>query len=104
MLIQVSQIAVGTCYGTANKQQRRVWAIRAGKVYYFSRGGGHPWRPGHTLASPPSLKSFAAAVDAIIPFADLDCRRPQRLIPNRRRMFSPKWIKPSMSRSPKGRT
>ena len=72
MPIQVSQIAVGKCYETANKQQRRVWEIRAGKVYYFSRGGGHPWQPGHTLASPPSLKSFAAAVDAIIPCPDLD--------------------------------
>lgn len=68
MPIQISDVVVGGIYATANNQERRVSRIDQGKVFYESRGGNenNEWAPGHTLASPPSIESFADACDRII--------------------------------------
>lgn len=68
MPIDISDVVVGGVYSTANNQERRVTQIVNDEVFYESRGGNvqNDWAQGHTLASPPSLESFAAACDNVI--------------------------------------
>lgn len=67
MSIDISEVVVGGVYSTANNQERRITKIVGGNVYYKSRGGNanNDWSPGHTLANPPSIASFAEACDQI---------------------------------------
>ena len=63
MPIQETEVVVGGIYEAGNNQQRKVTKIKDGKVFYSSRGGNvkNDWAPGHTLANPPSIKTFADA-------------------------------------------
>ena len=78
MSIDISKVAVGTCYETANKQQRKVVSIVSTptglRVRYYSRGGNvrNAWEWAASKANPPLLDTFAADVEAIIacPVAD----------------------------------
>jgi len=68
MPILKSEVVVGGVYATDNNQERRVTKIENGKVYYESRGGNvnSAWSPGHPLANPPSIETFAAACSRVI--------------------------------------
>ncbi|PXA87725.1 hypothetical protein DMC25_00510 [Caulobacter sp. D4A] len=73
MPLPTSSITIGDCYRTATGQERKVVNIFAENgvthVRYFSRGGNaqNGWDWGGTKASPPSLQTFADAVDQAIP-------------------------------------
>lgn len=57
-------IKVDHYYKTPNNQHRHVIEIEDGKVHYMSRGqNGGEWSLGHNKTTPPSLETFAAAVD-----------------------------------------
>jgi hypothetical protein len=47
-----------------NRQQRRVWAVRDGRVHFFVRppGGGAFWSPGHPPHLAPTIDLFLAEV------------------------------------------
>lgn len=76
MPVHTNQVQEGKCFRTAANQQRHVWAVRGGKVFYLARGGnaGGPWNYGHSLSSPPSLWKFAEDVEA-----EIEC--PQAEVP-----------------------
>jgi hypothetical protein len=68
MTISTKDVVIGGIYATATHQERRVTKIEAGKVFYEARSEKlkNAWDPGHALASPPSLESFAAACERVV--------------------------------------
>ncbi len=72
MPLKPSEIAVGKCYVTSTDQARKVTEITDGNVLYLARSHKlkNEWHPGSTKANPPSLETFAAAVDSEIPCED----------------------------------
>jgi hypothetical protein len=57
-------VETGAVFLARNRQQRRVWAIREGRVHFFVRspGGGTFWSPGHPPHLAPTVALFLAEV------------------------------------------
>ena len=72
MPLDVPRIAVGKCYETLTEQARKVTEIKDGKVLYLARSAKlkGAWYPGSTLSNPPSIETFAAAVEREIDCSD----------------------------------
>lgn len=68
MPIPVSEVVTNGVYATENNQERRILKIEGGRVFYESRGGNvqNEWAPGHTLANPPTIDTFAEACLCVI--------------------------------------
>jgi hypothetical protein len=72
MPIDPAKVAVGDCYETVTKQQRKVVDIvstpNGVRVRYFSRGGNvqNAWDWAGSKTNPPLLDKFAEDVDAVI--------------------------------------
>ena len=60
----VDGIEAGAVFLARNRQQRRVWAVRDGRVHFFVRppGGGAFWSPGHPPHLAPTVALFLAEV------------------------------------------
>jgi hypothetical protein len=63
MPIDVMEVVLEGVYAVPGKQERLVRQIVSGKVFFDQRAEGsqEEWSPGHPVADPPSLQSFAAA-------------------------------------------
>ena len=57
-------VEAGAVFLARNRQQRRVWAVRDGRVHFFVRspGGGAFWSPGHPPHLAPTIQLFLAEV------------------------------------------
>ncbi|EGQ8527913.1 hypothetical protein RH824_004543 [Vibrio parahaemolyticus] len=68
MPIKISDIVTDGVYETDAGQQRKVTKIDGGRVHYLSRGKdpSKPWSPGHTIANPPTLSTFANACASVL--------------------------------------
>jgi hypothetical protein len=57
-------VEAGAVFLARNRQQRRVWAVRDGRVHFFVRppGGGAFWSPGHPPHLAPTVALFLAEV------------------------------------------
>jgi len=57
-------VEAGAVFLARNRQQRRVWAVRDGRVHFFVRppGGGAFWSPGHPPHMAPTVALFLAEV------------------------------------------
>lgn len=57
-------VEAGAVFLARNRQQRRVWAVRDGRVHFFVRppGGGAFWSPGHPPHLAPTVDLFLAEV------------------------------------------
>jgi hypothetical protein len=60
----VDGVEAGAVFLARNRQQRRVWAVRDGRVHFFVRppGGGAFWSPGHPPHLAPTVALFLAEV------------------------------------------
>jgi hypothetical protein len=63
---------VDRCYATSSNQHRKVIEIRDGRVVYTARGGNvkSKWYLATGSTNPPSLETFARAVEKEIPCDD----------------------------------
>jgi hypothetical protein len=61
-------VEAGAVFLARNRQQRRVWAVREGRVHFFVRppGGGAFWSPGHPAHLAPTIELFLAEVAACL--------------------------------------
>jgi len=57
-------VEAGAVFLAHTRHQRRVWAIRDGRVHFFIRspGGGAFWSPGHPPHLAPTIELFLAEV------------------------------------------
>jgi len=57
-------VEAGAVFLARTRQQRRVWAVRDGRVHFFVRppGGGTFWSPGHPPHLAPTIELFLAEV------------------------------------------
>ncbi len=65
MHIPRSEVVEGGVYITEPDQLRKVTKIENDKVHYLAAGANtnHPWNWGHPKSSPPSIDTFARAVE-----------------------------------------
>jgi len=73
MPISPEQIEANAVFLTRKRQQRRVWAVRDGRVHYFARTTkpGSFWAPGHPPHLAPTVDLFCAEVDRRVSASDL---------------------------------
>jgi hypothetical protein len=57
-------VEAGAVFLARTRQQRRIWAVRDGRVHFFVRppGGGTFWSPGHPPHLAPTIELFLAEV------------------------------------------
>jgi len=65
MPVSPEQVKPNAVFLTPRREQRRVWAIRDGKVHYFAKSGrpGSYWAPGHPPHLAPTVDLFCAEVE-----------------------------------------
>ncbi len=89
-------VEAGAVFLARNRQQRRVWAVRDGRVHFFVRppGGGAFWSPGHPPHLAPTVALFLAEVAGCLSggrlrrdAASCATRGPDRPVPSSRNAY-----------------
>jgi hypothetical protein len=62
--LDAAGVEAGAVFLARTRQQRRVWAVRDGRVHFFVRppGGATFWSPGHPPHLAPTIALFLAEV------------------------------------------